>query len=97
MKITPNAPSRGPELERLNSQGRNATNGPATATGGEDAATLSSGQAAIGRLKAQLRTVPEVRAERVAQLQNALANGTYTVNPTRVAQAMIADLTGRQD
>ncbi len=49
------------------------------------------------QLQTQLNAAPEVRSARVAQLQNALANGTYTVNPGQVAQAMIADLSGRQD
>lgn len=97
MKITPNTPSHGPELERLNHQTRNAAApGAGSASGGEDTATLS-GQETMLRCRGQLQGVPEVRSERVAQLQNALANGTYTIQPAQVAQAMIADLSGRQD
>lgn len=97
MKITPNTPSQGPELERLNSQARNAApTGAGSASGGADTAMLS-GQGTMLRLQAQLQAAPEVRSARVAQLQNALTNGTYTIQPAQVAQAMIADLSGRQD
>lgn len=98
MKITPNTPTNGPELEPLHGQGGRRAAGAGAANGsGEDTATLGSGQATVTQLQAQLNAAPEVRSTRVAQLQSALANGTYTINPGQVAQAMIADLSGRQD
>ena len=97
MKITSNPQAAGPHLDRLNSPGRGGSaHGTAPVAGGEDTASLRTGQETISRLKTQLNAAPEVRSQRVAQLRDALANGTYNVNPTQVAQAMITDLTGRQ-
>lgn len=96
MKITSNLQSTAPHLEHLKPQGRGGATGAASA-GNEDTASLTSGSEAVSGLQTQLNATPDVRANRVAQLQDALANGTYSVSPAQVAQAMITDLTGRQD
>jgi flagellar biosynthesis anti-sigma factor FlgM len=48
----------------------------------------------VDDLKAQLDSMPDVRGDRVQQLQAMVAQGTYTVNPTNVANAMFATLFG---
>jgi flagellar biosynthesis anti-sigma factor FlgM len=41
-----------------------------------------------------LAAVPEVRQDRVAALQQAIASGTYNVSGQQIAQAMSSDLLG---
>lgn len=60
--------------------------GAHSATG--DQATLAS--STVG-LTAQVMAQPEVRSGLVQQLQAQIANGTYVVDPSRVAEAMLAD------
>jgi flagellar biosynthesis anti-sigma factor FlgM len=62
---------------------------------GEDRADLSTGSDAIQDLKLRSSAAPDVRQQRVEALQQSVANGTYRVSPSRVAEAMIADWTNK--
>jgi flagellar biosynthesis anti-sigma factor FlgM len=54
-----------------------------------DAAIVSLG-GSIGELKTQLDSMPDMRGDRVQQLRTMVEQGTYTVNPVNVANAMFA-------
>jgi len=56
----------------------------------EDVAELSGATQAVPALKAQLDRLPDVRQERVQSLQQAIANGSFTISPQRIAEAMLA-------
>ncbi len=74
------------------SSGANRSSAPQkTSTG--DAAIVTLGSS-VDDLKAQLDSMPDVRGDRVQQLQAMVTQGTYTVNPTNVANAMYATLFG---
>ena len=74
------------------SSAANRTSGPQKASSG-DAAIVSLGSS-VDDLKAQLDSMPDVRGDRVQQLQAMVQQGTYSVNPTNVANAMFATLFG---
>jgi flagellar biosynthesis anti-sigma factor FlgM len=48
-------------------------------------------QARTSWLAAQAATPPEIRSERVATLQTAIANGTYQVSAERIAEAILSE------
>jgi flagellar biosynthesis anti-sigma factor FlgM len=56
-----------------------------------DKADLSSEAQQFAKLSAQATQVPDVRADRVATLKNAIQNGTYSVSNQQIAQAMSRD------
>jgi flagellar biosynthesis anti-sigma factor FlgM len=62
--------------------------------GGEDKVSLSSTMSEVQQLKAQLAQTPDVRASRVASLQQQIAQGTYNPSNQQIAAAMLADLSG---
>jgi negative regulator of flagellin synthesis FlgM len=57
-------------------------------SGGGDSATLSAG----ATLASQLANTSDVRTEKVASVQQALASGTYLVDAGKVADKMIASM-----
>lgn len=58
-------------------------------TSSGDAVIVSLGSS-VDELKTQLDSMPDVQGDRVQQLQAMVQQGTYTVNPTNVANAMFA-------
>jgi len=66
----------------------NEVAGSATA---QDATQLSAGVQRVSALESQLAHVPEVRSERVAQLQQAIRAGNYSVSSNQIATAMLSD------
>jgi negative regulator of flagellin synthesis FlgM len=59
-----------------------------------NAAALASDSAHMSQaaqLAARAMQLPEVRTDKVAAVQTALANGTYSVNAADVAGAMLAE------
>lgn len=74
-------------------------NSHASTPAGSSAAVTGSDQATLGasavNLTAGALQQPEVRADVVAHFRAQIAGGTYTVNPSDVAEAMLSDpLTG---
>jgi len=59
-----------------------------------DLAQFSVGGEKVQQLKADLTAVPDVRQDRVAALQKAIASGSYNVSGQQIAQAMSSDLYG---
>jgi negative regulator of flagellin synthesis FlgM len=61
---------------------------------GEDTVQFSGSLAEIQQLKAQLAQTPDVRANRVAALQQQVQQGTYKPSNEAIANAIVADLAG---
>jgi len=61
---------------------------------GQDEADLSADLKKVQVLKTQLENMPEVRQEKVQELQKAISDGTYKVDSGKIADAMISDLLG---
>lgn len=51
--------------------------------------SLSSQAQSLSKLESQINRSPEVNAERVAELKKAIADGSYQINPQRIAQRML--------
>jgi flagellar biosynthesis anti-sigma factor FlgM len=80
---------------------RVGTTGPPPSQSQGETPALSSDRAQfsvdgekVQQLKGNLAAVPEVRQDRVAALQQAIASGTYNVSGQQIAQAMSSDLLG---
>jgi negative regulator of flagellin synthesis FlgM len=67
----------------------------ASSAAGEDTFNLSSAHGEVQALTANLANVPEVRSQRVAALQQRVQSGNYQPDSGKVADAIIADQTGR--
>ena len=67
--------------------------GSSTFEGG-DTVQLSGTLSEVQQLKAQLSQVPDVRANRVAALQQQIQQGTYRPSSGAIADAMMANLLG---
>jgi flagellar biosynthesis anti-sigma factor FlgM len=51
----------------------------------------SAEQARVSWLAAQAVPPPEIRSERIAAIQSAIANGTYAVSPEQTAEAILSE------
>jgi negative regulator of flagellin synthesis FlgM len=58
----------------------------------DDAAQLSSSASSLDKLAARALSEPEVRWERVEALRSSIADGSYSVHPQAVAEAMLRDI-----
>jgi len=73
------------------------------ATGGAQNAPVDAGDtvqfsgalAQVHQLTAKLQQIPEIRADRVAELKARIERGTYQPSSNDVADAMLKDLSGR--
>jgi negative regulator of flagellin synthesis FlgM len=57
--------------------------------GGADQLALSSRAEEMKAARAALAEAPEVRAQRVAELKAQVQNGTYQVDPDKVAERIL--------
>ena len=55
----------------------------------EDVVEISSTAREISRLKEIARAMPEERAEKVEQIRQMVQNGTYKIEPEKIAEKMI--------
>ena len=73
-----------------NAQQVSANSGPASGVaGGEDRTTLTSDTQSLRSLVSAAMSSPEIREDRVASLQQAVSNGTYQLDPGKIASSMI--------
>lgn len=56
---------------------------------GRDRVEISAEAAAVQRLVAMARQLPDVRADRVAEIRERIASGTYQVDPEQVAERLL--------
>jgi flagellar biosynthesis anti-sigma factor FlgM len=73
------------------SQGGTEASSATQSSDSGDTVQFSGNLAEIQQLKAQLAQTPEVRASRVAALQQQVQQGTYNPSNQAIANAMIAD------
>ena len=57
----------------------------------QDRATLSSDSASAGSLVGTALNSPEIRQDKVDSLTQSIQNGTYELDPAKIASAMIDD------
>ena len=55
----------------------------------QDETSFSSASMSISALQAQALQTPEIRQDRVASLKAAISNGTYALEPDKIAEAML--------
>jgi len=79
-----NSEVKGPRSEPTAAQ--QATGAPTTG----DTVTITDTAARLSRLESTLAQVPVVDTQRVESIQRALANGTYEINPERIADKLLA-------
>jgi negative regulator of flagellin synthesis FlgM len=86
----PNLENTGVEMpSRLRTEGQTAPSTNSLATG-RDSSDLSP----AAHVVAQAMQMPEIRQDRIANLQKQIANGSYQVAPQEVANAMLRNLAG---
>jgi flagellar biosynthesis anti-sigma factor FlgM len=64
-------------------------------TGATDRAELSQDQARVRHLAAEVHRLPEMRQERVAALQRAIRDDSYSVSAEQAAEAMMSEMLAR--
>jgi flagellar biosynthesis anti-sigma factor FlgM len=90
MRIDLNAPiTEAPDPgQSTKSQASGSPN--AAAVSGGDTAKLSQDQARVQVLASEVNQLPEIRQDKVAALQRAIGEGTYSVNSEQSAEALIS-------
>ena len=67
-----------------------SANTPSTASvNSEDRATLSSDSTSVSSLVSQALSYPEVRQDKVDSLRQAINNGQYELDPSKIAGSML--------
>lgn len=61
-------------------------------TSKQDDAVLSSGDSNVSRLTAAALAIPDIRTERVVELRSSISNGSYSIDPGAIANALLNDL-----
>jgi negative regulator of flagellin synthesis FlgM len=56
-----------------------------------DTVVISDAAKRIQDAKADLDTLPDVRADKVAEIKSSIENGTYKIQPDKIANKMILD------
>jgi len=69
--------------------GKSAQAANSEAANPQDKTSFSSESMSISALQAQALLTPEIRQDRVASLKNAISNGTYAIEPDKIAEAML--------
>jgi negative regulator of flagellin synthesis FlgM len=76
----------------LNAQQLAAKNAAKTGdAAGEDRATLTSDSTSVGSLVSSALASPEVRQDKVDSLREAVNNGQYNLDPSKIAASIVDD------
>lgn len=67
----------------------NTGNIAASELSGGDRTTLTSAQQSLSELVSNAMSSPEIRQERVDSLKQAISNGSYDLDPEKIAASMI--------
>jgi negative regulator of flagellin synthesis FlgM len=62
---------------------------PVAVGGDEDRTTLTSDSGSVSSLVSSAMSNPEIREDKVASLQQAIANGQYDLDPEKIAASML--------
>ena len=68
-----------------------SSGGKSTLDSGEDRVLLSPMAKEIQMMKNQLQTIPDVRAEKVTEIKNQIAQGTYPVSSEKIAHRLMGE------
>jgi negative regulator of flagellin synthesis FlgM len=68
-----------------------SNNKPDKAAPKTDTVVISDAAKRIQEIRNQLDEIPDVREEKVAQLKNQIENGTYEINPDKIAEKIIRE------
>lgn len=58
----------------------------------KDTINLSGRSRELRGIKEGIEKLPDVRAEKVDKLKEAVANGTYTIDPVKIAKKMLEEI-----
>jgi negative regulator of flagellin synthesis FlgM len=90
MRIDLNQPAASQIAAEQNAPQVNANSvSPSGVAGGEDRTTFTSDTQSLSSLVKAAMSSPEVREDKVANLQQAVSNGTYKLDPGKIAASMI--------
>ncbi len=68
----------------VNADGADASSGASV-----DSVHITASARSLAALSQTIRDIPDVNAERVAAVQQALASGQYTISPERIASRLL--------
>ncbi|WP_047049688.1 flagellar biosynthesis anti-sigma factor FlgM [Vibrio mexicanus] len=74
---------------RTESSATNSTDSTKRSSAKQDAVSLSQQGKDIGEMHSQMASQPSFDSAKVAAIKEAIANGSYTVNPEKLADNMI--------
>lgn len=57
-----------------------------------DKVQISSRAKEIAELMAVINQMPDIRAEKVAEIKKAIESGNYTINPTKIAESILNEI-----
>lgn len=80
--------SKGAAAPGATAPGGNAAN-PASTVAGNDTVQLTPTAQRLAELETSLNKIPDVREDRVNQLRQAIADGSYTPSSERIADRLI--------
>lgn len=69
--------------------GNNASKDSAPTSEGRNNVVLSSEAQDLSRLQERISSAPEVNTERIAEIKQAITEGRFSINPERLAEAML--------
>ncbi len=69
----------------------NKTTGSTSAAGEEDRATLTSDKTSVSALVSTAMGSPEIRQSLVSSLRESVNNGSYSLDPGKIAASMVDD------
>jgi len=81
---------KGTQNDSTSSKGATKTS-DTNASASQDTVSISSKHGEVQTLSTQLAKVPDVRTERVSELQKQVRSGTYKPDSRQIAEALIAD------
>jgi len=76
--------------DRVNAERKEAQKSSSNEKAASDSVDISSG--GVSRLAAQLDLVPDVREDKINEIQEQIANGTYKVPSERLAEIILDEL-----
>ncbi|MFQ5643463.1 MAG: flagellar biosynthesis anti-sigma factor FlgM [Thiogranum sp.] len=87
--VTPSS-GQGAPVENQGKGNTNSSSAESGTTGGSsDQVSLTGEARQLQELETRLASEPVVDSQRVETIRNAVENGTFTVNPDRIAEKMI--------
>ncbi len=57
-----------------------------------DKVEISGKAKEIAELMAVINQMPDIRAEKVAEIKKAIESGNYTINPTKIAESILNEI-----